>query len=140
MMSFSARQHVFLGLFGLIMGFCLHRIGFSDFNEVHRLFVLADFRLFFTFLGAVALAMVGFAVLARGKHIASKPYHRGSITGGMMFGAGWAVTGACPSVVLIHIGEGKLAALATAVGIVVGVFAYSKLKPKYFRWTSGACE
>ena len=47
------RQRIYLAGFGLVLGYCLERIGFANFGEVHRLFVFADFRLLFTFMGAV---------------------------------------------------------------------------------------
>lgn len=135
-----ANYHLLLGSLGLIIGFCLHYIGFSDFGEVHKLFTFADLRLLFTFVGAVMLAMIGFAVLARGKKLQTKPLHKGTVPGSILFGAGWAITGSCPAIVLVQIGEGKLPAFATIIGILLGIWIYRRLKPKYFRWSSSDCS
>ncbi len=123
-----------------MLGYSLERIGFADFDEVHRLFVFQDERLLFTFMGAVTIAMIGFYLIARGKAITTRPYHKGSIAGGILFGVGWALTGACPSAVLIYIGSGHIVAIATILGIVLGIWIYNRLKPRYFRWTTGGCE
>lgn len=134
------KYHFLLGFFGLIIGFCLHFIGFSDFGEVHKLFTFADLRLLLTFMGAVGLAMIGFAVLARGKKLPTKPLHKGTVPGGMLFGAGWAITGSCPAIVLVQLGEGKIPAFATIIGMLLGVWIFRRLKPKYFRWSASDCS
>lgn len=139
-MKNTLRSHFLLGLFGLLMGMSLTFIGFSDFGEVHRMFVFADLRLLLVFAGGVALSMVGFLVLAHGQKLPRKPLHKGSIAGGVLFGLGWAVTGACPSVAVVQLGEGHLPALATMTGIVVGVMSYRWMQNRYFHWDTGACE
>ncbi len=134
------RQRIYLAGFGLVLGYCLERIGFASFNEVHRLFVFADFRLLFTFMGAVAITMAGCLLFARGRTLTLRPYHKGSIAGGILFGAGWAITGTCPTAALIYVGIGHVPALATVAGIVAGMFVYHRLKPRFFRWSTGGCE
>lgn len=39
-------------------------------------------------------------------------------------GAGWALSGACPGTSLVQVGEGKLVALFTVVGILTGTYLY----------------
>jgi uncharacterized membrane protein YedE/YeeE len=60
--------------------------------------------------------------------------------GSLLFGVGWALSGACPSVALVQIGEGKLAALATLVGIFAGNYGYAWLHERRFRWSTGSCN
>ncbi len=139
-MTNHLRSHILLGLFGLLMGMSLTFIGFADFGEVHRMFTFADLRLLLVFASAVTLIMAGYAVLARGKNIPRKPMHKGVIPGGVLFGLGWAVTGACPSVAVVQLGEGYLPALATMTGIAAGVWVYRRVQARYFHWDTGACE
>lgn len=139
-MTNHLRSHIFLGLFGLLMGISLTFIGFADYGEVHRMFVFADLRLLLVFAGGVAVSMVGFAVLARGKKLPRKPLHKGSVPGGILFGLGWAITGACPSVALVQLGEGYLPAMFTMGGIFAGVLIYRRVQARYFHWDTGACE
>lgn len=134
------RYHLLLALFGLLIGFSLHRMGFSDYGEMHKLFTFQDFRLLISVSGAVAIAALGFRLVARGEKIVHKPLHKGTAPGGILFGVGWALTGACPNVVLIHVGEGKLIAMATVMGIICGVWLFRFLKPRFFRWTTGSCN
>ena len=48
----------------------------------------------------------------------------GTILGGVLFGLGWVVSGACPGVILAQLGEGKLYALFSLVGVAIGNWAY----------------
>lgn len=139
-MTNHLRSHLFLGLFGLLMGMSLVYIGFADYGELHRMFVFADLRMLLAFAGGVALSLVGFTVLARGEKLPRKPLHKGLVPGGVLFGLGWAITGACPSIALVQLGKGHLPALATMVGIVTGVMAYRWAQARFFHWDTGACE
>ena len=132
-------QIVRFGIYGLFMGFALSRMGFSDFAEAHYMFTLTSLRLFLAFAGGVGLIGVALFAFYRFKHMPAKPLHKGSAVGGVLFGAGWAITGACPSVVLIQLGEGQLAALATLVGVVIGTWLYPRIHRRFFGWDMGAC-
>lgn len=131
--------HLTLGVFGLFMGLTLGFGGFADFSEVHRMFILADFRLLFAFCGAIVLIMIGFAILARGKNVGKKTYSKGTVPGSIMFGIGWAITGACPSIALVQIGQGQIAALFTVFGILTGVWVYRRLAVGAFKLDTGIC-
>jgi uncharacterized membrane protein YedE/YeeE len=48
----------------------------------------------------------------------------------MIFGAGWAITGACPGPIYAQIGGGEMFALLTFLGAFLGMYAYAYLKPK----------
>ncbi|MHB8347617.1 MAG: YeeE/YedE thiosulfate transporter family protein [Acidiferrobacterales bacterium] len=133
-------QHLIYGLLGLALGFSLSRMGFANYGQVHRMFVFSDLRLLYTFAGAVALTMIGFQILARGQNIPRKPFHPGTIPGSILFGTGWALTGSCPAIAIVQLGEGQLAAAFTLLGILFGVWVYRQAHAQYFHWDRGACE
>lgn len=136
----SAGQHFIYGLSGLALGFSLSRIGFTNFGQVHGMFVFSHLRLLYTFAGAVGLTMAGFMIFARGQNIPSKPFHPGTIPGSILFGTGWALTGSCPAVAIVQLGEGQLAAAFTLLGILFGVWSYRQAHAQLFHWDRGACE
>jgi len=128
------------GMVGLLLGLFLSRIGFTDFGEVHNMFLFADLRMFLTFCGSVGIATAGFYVLTRKKRPSNRLIHKGTIPGAILFGLGWAICGACPSIALAQVGEGKLPALITAVAIIVGNILYGAVHKRFFRWDPGSCE
>lgn len=133
------QQHARYAIVGLLMGIVLSSTGFSNYGELHKMFLFADFRLLFTFAGAVLFATFFFNFLVEGMPPARKLFHPGIIPGSTIFGIGWAITGSCPSIALVQIGEGQLAAVFTAFGILFGVWFYRQVHRRFFSWDSGSC-
>lgn len=115
-----------LGLLGSLLGFTLSRTGFTSWDEVHAMFTFTSLRMFGAFALAVSLLAGAFYVIQRRSHPAwpARPIHRGTLIGGVLFGAGWALSGGCPGVVLTQLGEGKLYALFALTGIGLGNWLY----------------
>lgn len=125
-----------------LFGAALHFIGFTNFGEVHRMFSLEDPRLILTFALAVTVTSLGIHI-ARPKQrsqLARGRVHPGIIPGAALFGVGWALTGACPGVVLAQVGEGQLLAVVTLVGVLGGNWIYGRVHRRFFRWDTGSCD
>ncbi len=114
---------------GALLGFSLSRIGFTSWDEVNAMFTFRDLRMFLAFAVGVVLLTGAFAIIARRSSPAwaARPIHRGTLVGGVLFGLGWALSGACPGVLLAQLGEGKLYALFAIAGVGVGNWAYGAL-------------
>jgi uncharacterized membrane protein YedE/YeeE len=135
----SMSDYFFYSLFGILMGLTLSLGGFSDFEQIHKLFVFQNFPLLGVFAVTIVLNMIGFFILFRNRDIVKKTYNSGTIPGSVMFGIGWAMTGACPSIALVQLGEGKLGALLTIFGIFTGVWIYRAIAAPNFRLDTGIC-
>ena len=61
---------------------------------------------------------------------APKPFHKGFIIGGILFGIGWAITGACPGPIYAQVGTGAYPAIVTLVGAIFGAYLYHACKRK----------
>ena len=53
-----------------------------------------------------------------------------SIFGGIVFGLGWALIGACPGPIFILFGTGMISILVVFIGALLGTFIYGILKDK----------
>lgn len=121
---------VFL-LAGAVFGFLLSNARATDPAAILGMFRFTDLHLFGVLGVGVAVSAAGLALL-RGRgartlaggpiQLEPKPYHRAVFAGGLVFGAGWALSGTCPGTALAQIGEGKLYALATVAGILAGTW------------------
>lgn len=60
--------------------------------------------------------------------IPKKVYHHGLIFGGMIFGFGWALTGACPGPLYAQIGAGYLVTIVTFLSAVLGTWVYARIQ------------
>jgi uncharacterized membrane protein YedE/YeeE len=131
-------SHLAIGAFGLALGVVISSAGLSDWGEVHRMFALDDLRLVLGFLGAIAVALAGFRLLAWHDDLPAKPVRAGTVPGAILFGLGWAVTGACPGAALVQLGEGNAAAVASLAGMLAGAWLHDALRKK-LGWARHSC-
>ncbi len=137
------RSFFWTGIVGLLFGVSLSRMGFSSWDEVHAMFNFSSLRLvYYTFCLAVALLAIGWYILRKltHPHWSKRKVHPGTLPGGIIFGIGWSLTGACPSIALVQLGEAQGGALLTLAGIFVGNWLYSIVHERYFHWTSQGCS
>ncbi len=139
MKSNVLRFYLLYGLFGLLMGATLARTGFGSYDQVHRMFIFTNLRLLYTFGGAVLFAGAAFAVLRKHLPHQNKILQPGTVPGSMLFGAGWAICGACPSIVFVQLGQGRLPAVMTLFGIVLGIILHKWAHARFFHWDTGTC-
>jgi len=138
-MNASVKEHAGYGAFGLLMGVILSYTGFSDFEQVHNMFTLTDFRLLLAFGASIGLSMVGFYLLSHHTQIAKKSFNKGTVPGSILFGTGWALSGACPSIALVQLGEGQLAAVFSLLGILFGVWVYRRIAVGALQFETKVC-
>jgi hypothetical protein len=126
-------------VFGTLFGFVLSRARATDYDTIAAMFSFTDLHLMFVIGLAIGTAALGFWLLRRTGNrtlsgqaidLRKKRWHRGAIWGGLLFGAGWALSGACPGTSLAQVGEGKLVALFTVAGILAGTYVYGLVRSK----------
>ena len=124
-------------LFGMLFGFVLSRGRVTDYDTIAGMFRLTDLHLFGVIGGAIGTAAIGLWLIRRGGNrtltgdaveVRRKPLQPGVFSGGLVLGAGWALSGACPGTSLVQVGEGKLLAIFTVAGIVLGTYAFARLR------------
>ncbi len=128
------RQSLIFLAFGALFGFILSRVGATDYDAIVGMFALTDLHLMGVIGSAVLVAGVGLRLLRRRRptlaalaSMTPKPRKAGNVVGGLLFGAGWAITGTCPGTVMAQLGEGKMVALFTLTGILIGAALYQRL-------------
>jgi uncharacterized membrane protein YedE/YeeE len=57
-------------------------------------------------------------------------FNKGQVYGGLLFGLGWALTGACPGPIFAQIGSGATVVVITLLSAVAGTWVYGLLSPK----------
>lgn len=126
-------------LVGIFFGVVLTKSEVVRWQRVHDMFLFKEAFMYLIIGTGVVVAMISMLLIKRfqvktiqGKPIAyeAKPFHTGVIIGGMIFGAGWAITGACPGPIYAQIGGGEWMALFTLAGAMAGMFLYAWFKPK----------
>ncbi len=62
--------------------------------------------------------------------IVKKTFNKGQIIGGLLFGIGWAITGACPGPLFAQIGSGFTVISITFLSAVAGTWVYGYFQNK----------
>jgi uncharacterized membrane protein YedE/YeeE len=60
----------------------------------------------------------------------TKHFHKGQIFGGLLFGFGWAMTGACPGPLFAQIGAGFTVVIVGLLSAIAGTWVYGSLQNK----------
>ena len=125
----KARTNAGIVLTGTALGFALSRIGFTDYDALVGMFTFVDLRMFLVFAGGVMFTALGLVVTGRWR-APPRALTKSAVVGGVLFGVGWAIAGACPGVAFAQVGEGKLWALVTIAGMVVGTVVFHRVRDR----------
>jgi uncharacterized protein len=124
---------------GVFFGIVLVKSEVVRWQRVHDMFLFKEAHMYLIIATGILVAAVCMQLIRRlDVHTVSgepirykpKPFQKGVVFGGILFGAGWAITGACPGPVYAQIGAGAWMALITLAGAVAGMYAYAFLKPR----------
>jgi uncharacterized membrane protein YedE/YeeE len=63
-------------------------------------------------------------------HFHTKTFNKGQVYGGLIFGVGWAITGACPGPLFAQIGTGATVIIIPLLSAVLGTWVYGKFREK----------
>jgi uncharacterized membrane protein YedE/YeeE len=124
---------------GVAFGFVVSSIGFTRYDALIAMFSFSDLRMFLAFGGAVALSMPAYRLLRRVRPLSRRQLHKGTIPGAVVFGVGWVVCGACPSIAFAQLGQGKLWALVSLAGMVGGATLFERLNRRYWHLGRDSC-
>lgn len=132
--------------FGLLFGFILSRVDATSYDAIAQMFLLEDLHVMGVIGVAVIVAGIGLRVLRRQRGplpqvtIQPKPRKAGNLIGGLLFGAGWALTGTCPGTGLAQLGELQIMAVFTVAGVFAGTALYRRLGPSSCAGSSGGSK
>ena len=124
-------------LFGIAFGIILTKAEVISWFRIHDMFLFKEAYMYLIIGSAIATAAISvllikyFKVKTLDKKeivINSKALNKGTVIGGVMFGIGWAMTGACAGPIFAQIGVGEWAAISTLIGAVLGTYSYSVIK------------
>ncbi len=124
---------------GLLFGMVLIKSEVISWYRIQEMFRFQSFHMFGVLGCAVGVAALSLFLIRKfaarttyGENIVIpfKPLTKGSLPGGIAFGLGWAMTGACPGPIYALIGAGNFGMLAVLGGALLGAFTYGLLKPK----------
>ncbi len=124
---------------GMLFGIILVKAEVISWFRIQEMFRLESFHMYGVIGSAVFTAMLGVLLIRKmgwrsvnGEEIVvqKKPFTKGNIIGGLIFGLGWAITGACPGPIFAQIGSGFTVVIITFLSAVAGTWVYGKCKDR----------
>ncbi|MBD1404149.1 YeeE/YedE family protein [Leclercia adecarboxylata] len=132
---------IFAFLCGLIFGVGLLISGMANPDKVLGFLDLSrpwDPSLAFVMIGAIAVGIVGFALVKGKKRAfcgvpillpANNTIDRTLVVGAILFGLGWGLAGICPGPALVLLGAGVGKGLLFILAMLVGMWLVNRVRP-----------
>ena len=127
-------------LVGFFFGIVLTKAEAVSWYRIYEMFQFQSFHMYGIIMTAIATGVIGIQIIKRnklkdidGNLLTIQDKEKGSARywiGGVLFGLGWAMVGACPGPIFIMLGAGFMSVGLILIGAILGTFMYGVLKDK----------
>jgi uncharacterized membrane protein YedE/YeeE len=126
-------------LVGIAFGIIFVKAEIISWYRIQEMFRLQSFFMYGVIGSAVAVGALSVFLIKKfniktlsGEKIVfhNKEFNKGNVIGGLIFGFGWAITGACPGPLFAQIGSGATVIAITFLSAVAGTWVYGLLRDK----------
>ncbi|CAC9974841.1 DUF6691 family protein [Flavobacterium panici] len=124
---------------GIFFGIVFVKAEIISWFRIQEMFHLQSFFMYGVIGSAVAVGVISVFIIKKfniktfqGEKIEIQPktFSKGQIYGGLLFGFGWAITGACPGPLFAQIGTGATVIIVTLLSAIAGTWFYGLIKDK----------
>ena len=124
---------------GILFGIVFVKAEIISWFRIQEMFRLQSFHMFGVIGSAVMTGMLSVWLIKKtqaktiyGEKISIQPktFNKGQVFGGLLFGMGWAITGACPGPLYAQIGTGATIIVVTLLSAIFGTWTYGYFRDK----------
>ena len=124
---------------GLIFGIIFVKAEIISWFRMQEMFRFQSFHMYGVIGSAIVVGVISVLLIKKfniktiqGEPIIfhKKTFNKGQVYGGLIFGFGWAITGACPGPLYAQIGIGAWVIVVTLVSAVAGTWVYGYFREK----------
>ena len=124
---------------GILFGIILVKSEVISWFRIQEMFRLESFHMYGVIGSAVVTGIISILIIKKfniktiyGEKIKLYPkkFNKGQIFGGLIFGFGWALTGACPGPLFALIGTGALVIIVTLLSAFAGTWVYGLFRER----------
>ena len=124
---------------GILFGIVFVKAEIVSWFRIQEMFRLQSFHMYGVIGSAISVAMISIFLIKKlniktiyGETIEfhTKKFNKGQIYGALIFGFGWAITGACPGPLFAQIGTGATVIIVTLLSAIAGTWVYGLLREK----------
>ena len=131
-------KHIKFILVGFVFGIVLTKAEAVSWYRIYEMFQFQSFHMYGIIMTAIAIGVIGIQIMKRknvkdidGNVLNIPDKEKGNTrywVGGILFGLGWAMVGACPGPIFIMLGAGFITVGIILIGAVLGTFIYGLVK------------
>lgn len=124
---------------GILFGIILVKAEVISWFRIQEMFRLQSFHMYGVIGSAVVTGIISVWLIKKlriktiyGEPIEFHPkkFNKGQVYGGVLFGLGWAITGACPGPLYAQIGTGATVTIVTLLSAIAGTWVYGKSRER----------
>ena len=124
---------------GVFFGIILIKAEIISWFRIQEMFRLQSFHMYGVIGSAIVVGVISVWIIKRfkvktiyGEPILFHPkkFNKGNVYGGLIFGLGWAMTGACPGPLFAQIGTGALVIIVTLLSAIAGTWVYGYIRER----------
>ena len=124
---------------GVVFGIVFVKAEVISWFRIQEMFRLQSFHMYGVIGTAVVVGIISVWLIKKFKlktihgediHFQQKKFNKGQILGGLLFGFGWAMTGACPGPLFAQIGVGVFVIAVVVLSAIAGTWVYGYLREK----------
>lgn len=122
---------------GILFGFVFVKAEIISWFRIQEMFRMESFHMYGVIGSAVVVGMSSLFIIRKfniktldGEPVKVEPktFQKGQIFGGLLFGFGWALTGACPGPLFAQVGTGATVIIVSLLSAIAGTYFYGKIK------------
>ena len=126
-------------LVGVVFGIVFVKSEVISWLRIQEMFRLQSFHMYGVIGSAVVVGGISVWLIKKfnirtihGEPIRfqTKQFNKGQVIGGLLFGLGWAMTGACPGPLFAQIGTGALVVSVVLLSAIAGTWTYGYFREK----------
>lgn len=127
-------------LLGVVFGITMYKAETASWFRIYEMFNFQSFHMYGFIGSALVVGLIGIQFIKKsqakdidGKPIDIQPKNKSIaryLIGGIFFGLGWALVGACPGPIFVLLGSGMLPMLIVIIGALLGTYFYGIIKDK----------
>lgn len=124
---------------GILFGIVFVKAEIISWFRMQEMFRFQSFHMYGVIGTAVVVAAISIFLIKKCKlktihgeeiHFTPKKFNKGQIIGGLIFGLGWALTGACPGPIFAQIGMGITVMVVVLLSAIAGTWVYGYFREK----------
>jgi len=124
---------------GILFGIVFVKAEVISWFRIQEMFRFQSFHMYGIIGSAIAVGMLSIFLIKKfniktidGEPIIISPksFNKGQIYGGLLFGFGWALTGACPGPLFAQVGTGATVIVITILSAIAGTWVFGYFRDK----------